>query len=210
MSKYCGNCGARMDDSARVCGNCGTPFKDALLQNPHAVPAVQDKKKVKRLVKLFVGLSALILAIIITISAISAFTGYNGLLRKVMTAYENYDINTLVGMSSDIYYYGGDSYAEIYFENAVGYSLDSFESAVGHSFKLSYEINEVYTLPKRNVDTILDGIALLYPDFNLNIIEDVVVADVTVMAKQGKKSTQMNVKITMSKEDGTWKLMYID
>lgn len=210
MSKYCGNCGARMDDSARVCGNCGTPFKDALLQNSYAVPAVQDKKKVKRLVKLFVGLSALILAIIITISAINAFTGYNGLLRKVMTAYENYDINTLVGMSSDIYYYGGDSYAEIYFENAVGYSLDSFESAVGHSFKLSYEINEVYTLPKRNVDTILDGIALLYPDFNLNIIEDVVVADVTVMAKQGKKSTQMNVKITMSKEDGMWKLMYID
>lgn len=37
MTKYCGNCGAQMDDDARVCGNCGTPFEDMI------VPVQQTK-----------------------------------------------------------------------------------------------------------------------------------------------------------------------
>ncbi len=28
MAKFCGNCGATMDDNASVCGMCGTPFAD--------------------------------------------------------------------------------------------------------------------------------------------------------------------------------------
>lgn len=27
MSKFCGNCGAQLDDAAKVCGNCGTPLE---------------------------------------------------------------------------------------------------------------------------------------------------------------------------------------
>lgn len=28
MSKFCGNCGAQMEDQAKVCGMCGTPFTE--------------------------------------------------------------------------------------------------------------------------------------------------------------------------------------
>lgn len=31
MSKFCGNCGAKLEDDARVCGNCGTPLDGAFL-----------------------------------------------------------------------------------------------------------------------------------------------------------------------------------
>lgn len=27
MSKFCGNCGAQLEDSVKVCGYCGTPFE---------------------------------------------------------------------------------------------------------------------------------------------------------------------------------------
>ena len=32
--KFCGKCGAQMDDSARVCGQCGTPFMEVAPQRP--------------------------------------------------------------------------------------------------------------------------------------------------------------------------------
>ncbi len=38
MSKFCGNCGAVMDDAAAVCGNCGTQFAVAPVQ---AAPVAQ-------------------------------------------------------------------------------------------------------------------------------------------------------------------------
>ena len=41
MSKYCGNCGAKMDDAAKVCGMCGYRFSPAETINPIAqrIPA---------------------------------------------------------------------------------------------------------------------------------------------------------------------------
>ncbi len=36
------------------------------------------------------------------------------------------------------------------------------------------------------------------------------VSDITVTAKQGSKSVERDLNITMSKENGTWKLLYIE
>lgn len=215
MAKFCGNCGAQMDDNAKVCGKCGTPFNGSS-SGISAVKYVdpekkkEKQKKVKKIVKLCIGLIALILVAIIAINVITAFTGYNGLLRKIMSAYENYDIDALVDMSGDMYYYGIENHAEAYFEAAVGYALDNFESSVGHSYKLSYDINEIYTLSKRNFESMLDDISWVYSEFDTSVIEEIAVADITVTARQGSKSADRNLKVTMSKENGTWKLLYID
>lgn len=214
MAKYCGNCGAQMENGDRVCGNCGTPFGTAVktynvnIVDPEKKKAAQ--KKMKKIIKLCVGAAALILVAVIAFNLITAFTGYNGLLRKVMAAYESYDIDALVDMSSDVYYYSSEDYAERYFENAVGYALDAFESSVGHSYKLSYEVIETYKLSNRNFQSMLDDIAWSYEDFDHSVIEEIVVAKVNVTATQGKRSADREIEITMTKENGNWKVLYIE
>lgn len=211
MSKYCGNCGAKLDDNAKVCGQCGTPVEGV----PAKIPGVkivdpEKQKKVKKTAKLIIGLIVVVVVAVIAVNIISSFTGHNGLLRKVMNAYEDYDIDTLVSLSSDIYYYGEENYAEIYFENSVGSVLDSFESSVGHSYQLSYEVNETYTMSDRRISETMDTIENMYPDFDVSMIEEIAVSEITVTATQGSRSVNRDLNIIMSKEDGTWKLLYIE
>ncbi len=211
MAKFCGNCGTQLEDNAKICGNCGTPLDGASTNIPGLkVTDPEKQKKMKKTMKRVVGLAILVAVAIIAFNVVSQFTGYNGLLRKVMTAYENYDIDTLVSLSSDMYYYGEEDWVEYYFEYSVGDDLDSFESSVGHSYKLTYEVNETYVMSERKVDEMLSEIEYSYSDFDVSIIEEVVVADLTVTAKQGSKSVNQDMDIVMTKENGTWRLLYIE
>lgn len=211
MAKFCGNCGARLDDDAKVCGQCGTPLDGASVKISGLKIADPEKqKKLRNKVKLFLGVIAVILGAIVTVNIASNFMGYKGLLRKVMTAYEGYDIDTIVSLSSDMYYHGEGDFVEYYFEYNVGEDLDSFESSVGHSYSLSYEVKETYTLSDRKLNTLLDTIKSTYSDFDVSAIKKVVVAEITVTAKQGSKSVNKDLQITMTKEGSSWKLLYIE
>lgn len=212
MARFCGNCGAQLEDDARVCGQCGTPIDE----NTGNVPGLkvidpEQKMKMMKKVKGGIALAIVVVAVIAVIKIISGFTGTNGLVRKVMTAYKKYDIDTIVSFSSDIYYYNDyEDYVDEYFEYAVGKNIDSFESSVGHSYKMSYEVEEIYDLSQRKQDEILKNIEDMHPDFDVDIISKIAVADVKVTAKQGSKTVSKTVKITMSKEGSTWKLLYIE
>lgn len=210
MARFCGNCGAQIDENAKVCGQCGTPVEDSTKTPPVKIIDPEKKKKNKKIFKIVIALALVVAASIAVINVASHFTGYNGLLRKVMAAYEEYDIDTLASLSSDIYYYGEDDYVESYFENSIGSVLDSFESSVGHSYQFFYEVNETYIMSERKAKEALDGIEYAYPDFDVSIIEKMVVSDITVIAKQGNESIEKELNITMSKENGTWKLLYIE
>ena len=59
MAKFCGNCGAQLDDNAKVCGQCGTPVGTL-----SAIPSVkivdpEKQKKTKKTLKLICGLIAI-------------------------------------------------------------------------------------------------------------------------------------------------------
>lgn len=212
MEKFCGNCGAEMGDNAKVCGQCGTPLRGTsstqITRAKFNDPV--KKKKNKKIITLCVTALVLVIITFVSITMISTFTGYNGLIRKVMTAYKDYDIDTLIYLSSDMYYYGAEDYVEYYFEYNVGSALDSFETSIGHNYKITYEINEIYTLPERNLKEILEEISYGYSEFDTGIIQKFVGADITVTAKQGNKSVSRDLKIIMSKEKGSWKLLYIE
>lgn len=211
MAKYCGNCGTQLEDSAKVCGQCGTPLDGASLPRPKVkVIDPEKQKKAKRAVKLIASLVVLVAVVSVATNVISRYTGYNGLIRKVMVAYEDYDIDTLISLSSDMYYYGVEDWVEHYFEYTVGNSLDYFESAVGHKYKLSYEVIEIYEVSERKLSETLDTIKNTYSGFDVSMIKDIVVAEVTIVAKQGSTSVSRNINITMSKENGSWKVLYID
>lgn len=211
MAKFCGNCGTQLEDNAKICGQCGTPLDGASTNIPGLkVVDPEKQKKLKKVGKRIVALVALVIVTAIAINVVFQFTGYNGLLRKVMAAYEKYDIDTLISLSSDIYFYGDEDWVENYFEYNVGDDLDSFESAVGHSYKLSYEVIETYKLSNRNFQSMLDDIAWSNKDFDHSVIEEIVVAKVNVTATQGKRSVDREIEITMTKENGKWKVLYIE
>lgn len=212
MAKFCGNCGAQMDDDAKVCGQCGTPIEENVVKAPE-VKAVDPEKK-KEMAKKVKGVITLVIVAavaIVAVKMISGFSGTKGLVRKIMTAYEKYDIDTIVSLSSDMYYYSdAEDYVDEYFEYAVGKNLDSFEDSVGHNYKMSYEVEEIYDLSQRKQDETLKAIEDRYPDFDLDIIKKIAVADVKVTAKQGSKSASKTVNIIMSKEGKTWRLLYLE
>lgn len=211
MAKFCGNCGTQLEDDVKICGKCGTPLDGVPTNIPGLkVTDPEKQKKRKKTVKLVVGLVALVVVAVIAFNVVSQYTGYNGLLRKVMTAYENYDIDTLIFLSSDMYYYGEEDWVENYFDYSVGSDLDYFESYVGHDYKLNYDVQEVYMLSKRKMDTLIGTIESSNSDFDINTISQVEVADVEVTAKEGKSSVSMSIQVTMTKENGKWKLLYID
>lgn len=210
MAKFCGNCGTQLEDNAKVCGNCGAPL-DGISPDISGLNSVdpEKQKKVRNIVKGVLTGAAVVIAAVIVLNIVSQFTGYKGLLRKVMSAYKNYDIETLVSLSGDMYYYGNEDWVEKYFEYAVGDDLDSFES-VGHNYKLSYEVNEIYIMSDRKFDEVISQIELAYSDFDTSTIDKIAVADLTVTAKQGKESTSQDIDIIMSKENGKWRLLYIN
>lgn len=199
-----------MDDDAKVCGQCGTPVDGDISTSPVKIIDPQMHKKFKNIFKLVIVLVLVATVGITAFNVVSKFTGYNGLIRKVMTAYEKYDIDTLVSLSSDIYYYGEENYAEDYFENIVGTAIDSFEASVGHSYQMSYEVKETYTISERKANEILEGIGYSYPDFDVSIIEELVNSDIIITAEQDGKLVNRDINVTMSKENGSWKLLYIE
>ncbi|MGO5097464.1 zinc ribbon domain-containing protein [Agathobaculum sp. LCP25S3_E8] len=210
MAKFCGNCGAKMDDNDKVCGQCGTPVDSETKTSSVKIIDMERRKRNKKLLKLIVVLILIIAVVATAINVVTKFVGPNGLLRKVMSAYEEYDIDTLVSLSSDIYYYGEDAYVENYFKNIVGATLDLFEASIGHDYQISYEVNATYTMSKRNTQETLEEIQNTYPDFDVRIIDKIIVSNITVTAKRGSDSVDEELNVIISKEDGAWKLLYIE
>lgn len=204
MAKFCGNCGTKLDENTKVCGNCGTPVD---IQTSNIQGLSKKKNKIIKFIPIFI---AIVIVFSIAFNIVSNFTGNKGLLNKVMKAYENYDIETLVSLSSDVYYYAEENYVEDYFEYCVGNTLDSFESSIGHNFKLSYEVSEIYDFSRRNLEEEFSEIENTYVDFNVDKIKKIVGADVILTAEKDGNSSTKNIKIVMTKEDNKWKLLYIE
>lgn len=211
MAKYCGKCGIQADDNARACGNCGTLFDAVdLNRNGEVRLTTPSQKKRKIHIKKGAGIVLAVLVLAIIFSIASNFIGVKGMVRKAMRAYKNYDINSLVKMSSDMYFYGEEDLAEAYFEYTISDDFDGYEYAVGDNFKLSYEIDRIYTFPAYKQGKILENVSSLYTDFDVSKIKKIAAAELTVTAKNDSKSCEFKLTVTLSREGNKWKLMYIE
>lgn len=213
MAKFCGKCGAKWNDEAKVCGQCGM----LLEMNRAAAPAVagfgyvdpEEQTRRRKKVRTFVGFAVVVVVVIVVAKIALGFVGYKGTVRKIMNAYEDYDLDAIASISSEVYYFmGDDSYADDYFGSVISNDLDLFEEEVGYDYKLTYEITDSYDMNKRNYDELIDGLSF-YSDFDADIIEKVKVVEVEVTAKDGGDDVTMELKLTLTKENGSWKLLYI-
>ena len=114
-------------------------------------------------------------------------------------------------ISSDVYYYfDAENAAEESFKDSIGDTMDSFETYVGNNYSLSYEINEIYDMSPRKVSKLMDGIKSSVPDFDVDSIEKIMEAEVTVTAKKGDESNEQNITVCITKEGKHWKLFYFE
>lgn len=211
MAKFCGNCGSQMDDAAKVCGNCGVPFSGSAVQMKYEDPQKkeQERQKMKKVAEKYGIIAAAVIVLIIVIGIIIANTGINGMVKDVTKAHKKFDVDALIEMSSDLYYYADESFVENMFQNVLDAHHDCFEREVGHKYKISYETIETYELSRRNLEEAQDQIADMFPDFDVEIIDKIKIARVEMQVKQGREALNMHMELVFSKENGQWKLLGI-
>ncbi len=214
MAKFCGKCGAEMPDDAKICGSCGNSFVEPVkrsnsLENVYIDPEKQAKYK-KIGIIVCAGLAAVI-ALTILINVISGFVGYKGAVRKIVKAIKEYDITTIVNMSSEVLEYDpfvSDDYIELYFENCVESIVSEFESRFGAKYKVKYDIKDAYEMSERQIDSLLED----YYDmeyFNAGMIDKFMVVNVDLTAKKNGTEKTKNIQFIMLKEHGKWRVFNI-
>lgn len=219
MAKYCGNCGAEMDDNAVVCGQCGTPFAGTNSTkisgiNYQTPQSKQQKEKNKKTITLIIAAVVAMLVVIGAVRAISEFTGYKGLVRKTVKAYQDYDIDGIIEQGSDLYYFVDDDTLSYGLKNIIDNKLEKYEDCVGHSYQITYKITDDYELSTRKLEdlkqTLSYYIGMDEDEMNFDDISSIRVVELELTVKQDKKSMKDTLTLTVDKEKDGWKLLNIE
>ncbi len=214
MSKFCGNCGAELDDSAAVCGYCGmsletNPIKKAIpgLTSQADEAMVQNIKKYGKFVAIGV---AGIVVIAIVISLIVNNTGYKGALKKYFNAMEDLDSATFCELTADLdkrYYDDDDDIEALMLENMED-QMEEFEEDYGKDVKIKYDIVEstVWDLD----DVKLRKFTEQFEDseeYDGSLIEKAVELELDITYKGDKKEhTDKGETLWLIKEGGEWRV----
>lgn len=208
-----------MDDNAVVCGKCGTPFTGTGSNkisgiNYQTPQSQQQKEKNKKTITLVIAAVVVVLLVIGAVRAISEFTGYKGLVRKTVKAYQDYDIDGIIAQGSDLYYFVDDETLSYVVKNIVGNKLEKYEDRVGHSYQITYKISEDYEMSTRKIEdlkkTMSDYIGMDEDEMDFDDISSIRVVELELTIKQDKKSMKDTLTLTVDKEKDGWKLMYIE
>lgn len=216
MAKFCGHCGKQLDDSAKICGYCGAPLGNPVsVNNATTIPGVvseADKQKnanTQKIIKNGAMALAAIIVLSVVIGIVSSFTGYKGTVRKVINAYEEFDMNTLCSCASSLSYYAfDDDFAEELFEEKVSSRLDYYEEELGHGLKIKYEIIDSYKLDDRNKQELFDELE----DVGAYVgdIDAVRSVELKLTIKGAyRETTKTTDDLILIKEGGKWKVLYL-
>lgn len=204
MAKFCGNCGAKMNDSAKVCGKCGTPV-DPDFKNDN------DGKKKKKFPKWGKWVILLLILIIGAVIALKIFSGnsYDHIVKEVVEVYETGDIDSLMNDSSVLYMEDGGDDAEEYLENTIDTQMDKLEKELGRNYVLTYEVEEEYTLPQRQIRKLKDRFESSDIDYDVDNLEDLKVIDLLITGDSGDDTYEIEQSIIVIKENGKWKFLML-
>ena len=215
MAKFCGSCGAQLNDEDRVCGQCGCPVADGYYAQDVSFVSPEMRERVARQKNLVISVIVIIVVIALGFWGISNFTGKKGLVRKVFKAYDREDAGSLVSSASEFYdiLEMDEDEIEERFEDCIDYTISSFEDSVGHSYKLSYEIDEIYELSERKLNKFFDTIDDYLEDYDdldidIDFLKNIFVAEVELTAEQGKRTSDKKINMIMTKEDRELRLLY--
>lgn len=207
MSKFCGNCGATLDDAAVVCGYCGAPLNNNApgqnsTINKAGVASVVNELKGNKIVKIAVPVVAALVVLIIVISIIVSNTGYKGAVKSFMKAYKDQDIDTMISMSSDIATDAQDDDTIDYLTEMAENHYEHVDDKCGDT-KIKYEITNVKELSKSKLGDYKD----IFDELDLDSSEVEEGKKITLLITyDGDKRTKTHkATMVMFKENGEWK-----
>lgn len=152
------------------------------------------------------GLTFVAVVALVCYLAVS-FTGYKGLLRKVMRAYEAYDMEGLLSLSSGVYDCSEEDAAELYFEPVIREKREACEALIGRDYRFSYEIKEVHPFSERERMERLEKIKQQDIGFDAGCIEKIMAVRLEATAQRGETAVKHEVVVTMTRENGRWALL---
>ncbi len=207
MSKFCGNCGATLDDAAVVCGYCGAPLNNNIPGqgasiNKAGVASVVKELKGNKIVKIAIPAVAALVVVIVAIVLITSLTGYKGAIKSFMKAYKDQDIDTMISMSSDIATDAQDDDSIEYLTEIAENHFEHVEDKCGDA-KIKYEITNVKELSKSKLGDYKD----LFDELDLDSSEVEEGKKITLLITyDGDKRTKTHkATMIMFKENGEWK-----
>ena len=187
MSKFCGQCGAQLDDNATFCTNCGANLGQSVQQSniqqqnvqPNVVPgfgavnngAVAVKKGSKKTIAVVGVIAALvIILVVVLIIAFSLGGGYKAPLNSMKKALEKGDGKSVIRMSISDKYYKAlkdnddvvdehfDGDVDDYFDNIGDQLLKSMEDRYGENIKVTYDIKKKKKIKKSDLEDYQDDL----------------------------------------------------
>ena len=209
MSKYCGNCGAQMEDNAMVCGYCGTSL-DGSSESTFKYEDPEKKAKITKIIKKITIAVIAIIVVSIAANIISSFVGYKGAVRKFMNAYKEENSEALVDMTCS--FMQDEDYSEIIayrYETRLENDFDNFDDYFDSKYSIKYEITNSSKLSDRQSKSIMEQLASngFVSDDDIDVVKKIMIIKVAVTAKHGSDKTSTYKTIYLAKESGGWKLL---
>lgn len=215
MSKFCGNCGAQVEDDARVCGNCG-----AVLSKDMAMPEmnmdqggntqVNRKNNVRLIIMIAAIAAAAVIVILLAVRIVGDNTGYKGTLKKYFKGIQNCDATSILSCLSngDLEYFES-SYGNDYEDTAsddMDDMKDSFDDKFGSDYKVTYKIKSSRKMSKHDFEDFRDNLEDYY-NFDTDGISQAMNVRVRYKIKGSDGSDSDTVSMVMVKDNGKWKII---
>ena len=153
----------------------------------------------------------ILIAIIIIVNIVSGFVGAKGTARKVMNAYIDNDVDTLLNVASDYYYIQTDLNGVsigTYFEDQIDSVMGRYEGYMGEDYKVKYKITDSYDLNDYSATKIYDKMTAL-DDYDMEKVSKVMAVEVEVKIQGESLSFTESWKLIIVKEVGHWRLFSI-
>jgi len=216
MSKFCGNCGAQLDDSAKVCGFCGAPLENA--GSPaQKIPGLDNlnnmspekKANVKKYGIIGGIAAAAIIVLIIVISIIAGATGPDAAAEKLSkAALVDFNAKKVIEYLPEYAFEDEDKDdAEEEFQEILDEAKEELEDEFD-DYKVTIETKKSKEITKKSdKNDIFDSIELFYDDFEEDDVKKVYEVKIKITLEADDEKESDTVTLTMGKVNGDWVIL---
>ena len=213
MARYCGSCGAEVEEDAKVCGNCGVPLDVGAGTTPKVEFKIPNKVKnedIKKIIIIAIVVVAIIILGAIVLKVVKNNTGYRAMLNKTFKAVQKADAEGFMNQLS-VYIedtYGDDDLLEDHIDAQLNKYLDNIEDEVGAEPKITYEVKKATRLSDRKLKQIKDALEDSDKDYDSDALKKAMNLDLQLKIKGPDDDMNDSVNdILIIKENGEWKIL---
>ncbi len=211
MARYCGSCGAEVEEDAKVCGNCGVPLDGGPAPKVELkVPTKVDSAAIKKIAIIAAAVLVVVVIGVVALKIIRANTGYRAMLNRTFKAIQKADAESFMNELS-LYIedsYGSSSQLEKTLDNEINSYLDMVEDEVGPEPKFTYEIKKTTKLSDRKLKNLRDSLEDSDKDYEGDSLKKAMKIDLNVKIKGPDDDYSDSVEnMLIVKEGGEWKIL---